>query len=186
MNEFKGIKHNPPKVNLFFNWYENAERQSEIDQCLTLNRKLFDNVILIPDRPTFTQMFERSKDYPDDINCFCNSDVFFKDLTHLHTIKPNECFAITRDDLVKSNYASCSQDAWIFRGVIKHIDAPFPLGFWGSDNRLAYEIKKAGYEVKNPCLSIRIIHLHKVDNRNQKRTKDNTVPPPYHLIPPTK
>ena len=183
MAKFTGIKHGC--TNLFFNWYEAKERQTEIDNSLFMNRKVFDRVILVNGRPTFSELFELSKQYPNDINCFCNSDVYFTDIKHLHNIKQDECFAITRDDLRNTQYASGSQDAWIFRGVVNPIDAPFTAGKWGSDNRLAYEIKRAGYKITNPSYSINLVHLHAVDNRNHTRTKQNTVPPPYLLIPST-
>ena len=177
------------KVNLFFNWYENHDRQHEIDTCLNNNKKVFDRVLIIKGRPTFLQLFELSKAYPDDINCFCNSDIYFDSVSFLHTIKENECYALCRHDIkdgvpVFANRPD-AQDAWIFRGVIKPIDANFTMGLWGCDNRLAYEIKRAGYSLKNPSLSIKIIHLHAIDDRNHKRDLYNTVPGPYFTLHPT-
>lgn len=178
------------KTNLFFNWYPCPARQHEIDSCLENNRKVFDNVIVIEGRPTFAQLFELTKQFPNDINCFSNSDIYFQDTSLLHNINENECYALCRWDQRSAgirffNHAD-SQDAWIFRGTIKPINAHFTMGFWGCDNRLAYEIKEAGYDIKSPSLSIKIIHLHAVDNRNHQRTKDNTIPGPYLTLIPTK
>lgn len=184
--EFKGVKQDKAKVNLFFNWYENESRQHEINKCLRINKKLFDNVIIVDGRPTFQELFELTKSYPNDINCFCNSDIHFIDLTLLHTIKPNECYALTRDDLRFTQHAKGSQDAWIFRGEIKEIKARLTTGKWGCDNHLAWLIQNAGYGMSNPCLSIEIKHLHAVDDRQHSREENNTVPAPYLLIPPTK
>lgn len=181
--EYKGISHN--KVNLFFNWYEDPLRQHEIDECLSINKLLFDRVIIVEGRPTFKELFELSKQYPNDINCYCNSDIYFTDLTRIKQIKPNECFAITREDLINNPNGPGSQDAWIFRGEIKPIESNFTMGMWGCDNRVAHEIKKAGYDIKNPALSVKLIHLHKEDKRNYKRTEQNTVPPPYLTLPLT-
>lgn len=183
--EFKGIKQ---CVNLFFNHYQNPSRQHEIDACLSLNRKVFDRVILVPDRPTFSQLFELTKDFPDDINCFCNSDIYFPDVSKLKEIKHNECYALTRWDIVNGREKFFgrrdSQDAWIFRGTVKPITANFTMGKWGADNHIAWLITNAGYALKNPSLSIKIIHLHEKDERQHLRTANNTVPPPYHLIEP--
>ncbi len=68
--------------------------------------------------------------------------------------------------------------------MVKNIDANFTAGLWGCDNRLLYEIEKAGYKVSNPSLSIVTVHLHEIDNRNPQRTNINTVPPPYKTITP--
>lgn len=183
---FKGVPDYKPKVNLFFNHYINETRQHEIDECLEKNRLVFDRVIIVPGRPTFSELFNLSKEFPDDINCYCNSDIYYDASTiHLmHRIKKDECYAVTREDLRHTNEARGSQDAWIFRGAIKPINAEFTMGLWGCDNHIAHLIKQAGYSVKNPCLSIKIIHLHKVDNRDYKRTPKNTVPPPYLLLDP--
>lgn len=177
---------------LFFNWYESPTRQHEIDYCLEHNKKVFDRVEIVEGRQTFESLFRLSEDYPLDINCFCNSDIYFKPETFhlLNHIKENECYALTRYDLKDGNEVFFgrrdSQDAWVFRGEIKSIDAPFTAGKWGCDNKLAHEIKKSGYKITNPSLDIKIIHLHEIDNRDNVRTKENTVPPPYLLIHPSK
>lgn len=179
------------KVNLFFNHYqdESIQRQHEIDACLKKNREVFDNVILVPGRPTFAELFELTKDYPDDINCFCNSDIYFTDISMMPVLKENECWALTRWNAKDGNYVffgrSDSQDAWVFKGVVKPINANFTQGKWGCDNRLAYEIEKAGYKVSNPSLSVKTIHLHAVDRRKYKRTEDNSVSQPYLILEPT-
>lgn len=183
---YKGIIE--PKVNLFFNWYESPTRQHEIDECLHKNKELFDEVIVVYGRPTFKELFELTKEYPNDINCFCNSDIYLTDLTRIKQIKANECYAVTRADLLNDPNAVGSQDAWVFKGVIKPIDADFTLGKWGSDNRVAYEIQKAGYDIKNPSLSINLVHLHEIDNRiwNPEERKRNTIKPPYLTLQPIK
>lgn len=179
---YKGVIE--PKINLFFNWYESTTRQHEIDLCLLKNKSIFNNVIIVHGRPTFKELFELTKDYPNDINCFCNSDIYFTSLKRIKQIKANECFAITRADLINNVNASGSQDAWVFKGVVKPIDANFPLGFWGSDNRIAHEIKQAEYNIINPCLSINLVHLHEDDSRNYTRTEHNTIKPPYLTLHP--
>lgn len=177
------------KTNLFFNFYKDNARQHEIDYCLKQNEKVFDRVVIVQGRPTFSQLFELTKQYPNDINCFCNSDIFFTEIESLKSIKENECYALARWDL-KGNMPYFinrvdSQDAWVFKGVVNNVEANFTMGKWGCDNRLAYEIQKAGYKVTNPSLSIKTIHVHAIDNRNHKRTEQNTIPPPYLTIKPS-
>lgn len=175
-------------VNLFFNHYKSIDRQHEIDECLEMNRKVFDNVIIFSERLTFYEMFNLSKKYPNDINVFCNSDIYFTDSEILKTIKPNQCYALTRwnktSEGIKFFDRKDSQDAWVFRGVVKDMPVNFTPGLWGCDNRLVHELQRAGYEVLNPSLSIKTIHLHESDNRNQERTPENTVPPPYKTLIP--
>ena len=173
------------KTNLFFNYYQAGDRQHEIDKCLEMNKLVFDEVIIVEGRPTFSELFALTKDYPNGINCFCNSDCYFKDTSLLQRIENNDCYALTRDDMLfvpKIN--SQSQDAWCFKGVIKNIEIPYTQGLWGIDNRIAHEIKEAGYNITNPSLSIPIIHVHAVDNRDYKRTPENTIPPPYLMLKP--
>ncbi|WP_288983724.1 hypothetical protein [uncultured Flavobacterium sp.] len=173
-------------INLFFNYYQSDSRQHEIDECLRMNKLVFDNVILVHDRPTFNDLFKLSENYPNDINCYCNSDCYFESTKLLLKIKENECYALTRNDLAKNNRINFqSQDAWCFNGVVKNVNADFPQGKWGCDNRLAYELKEAGYSLINPCKQINLIHLHAIDNRDNKRTNLNTVPPPYHFVHPS-
>ena len=173
------------KTNLFFNYYEDKDRQKEIDYCLEKNKLAFDNVIIVKGRPTFNELFALTKDYPNDINIFCNSDICFLNIDLLPLIEANECWALTRYEPTGFYNRADSQDAWIFRGVVKNIDANFTMGKWGCDNRLAFEIQKAGYKISNPSLSIKTMHLHAVDNRNHKRTPENTIPPPYLTLKPT-
>jgi hypothetical protein len=177
-------------INLFFNYYKSAERQKEIDLCLKKNKEVFDRVIVFEGKHTFEKMFSFSENYPDDVNVFCNSDIYFLNTQYINNIKPNECYALTRWNKEGGNInffnRKDSQDSWVFRGVVKNIKANFYTGMWGCDNRLLHEIQKAGYKTLNPSLSIITVHVHEKDNRVYDRTKENTVPPPYVRIDPCK
>jgi spore maturation protein CgeB len=100
----------------------------------------------------------------------------------------NKCFALTRYDLQEDgNYKfherKDSQDTWIFKGHInKNINGNFCLGTRGCDNKIAYEIAKAGYEITNPCLTIKSYHLHFSQLRNH-REGEVTNKPPYKTLP---
>ena len=175
-------------VNLFFNWYEHIERQHEIDLCLQKNKEVFDNVIVVEGRPTFSELFALTNDYPNDVNCFCNSDIYFPSTEILNKIKYNECWALSRYDIIKRKEVLFarrdSQDSWIFRGVVKNVVADFTKGKWGCDNRLAYEIQKSGYNIHNPSMTVKTIHVHSSNKRNHVRTSENVVPPPYLVLDP--
>jgi hypothetical protein len=176
------------KVNLFFNHYRSDSRQKEIGLCLKKNKEVFDRVIVFDGRHTFNQIFKMSEGFPDDINVFCNSDIYFKEIENLKGIKENEAYALTRWDQKGKQLTffnrSDSQDAWVFKGSVNKMNANFFPGMWGCDNRLAYEILRVGYKLTNPSLSIVTVHVHELDERNQERTKENTVPQPYYLLNP--
>lgn len=76
-----------------------------------------------------------------------------------------------------------SQDAWCFVPPIAVENAEFPLGADACDNRFAWELRRAGLRVRNPCRQIRVLHP-----RHDDSTRDWTlrprVPSPYLLIPP--
>lgn len=179
------------KVNLFFNYYKSQERQSDIDYCLKKNMKVFDNVFVIYGRPTFNYIFNKMREFPNDVNVFCNADIYFEkeSVELLKGIKENECYALTRYNQNGSNLEFFgrpdSQDSWVFKGAPKEkLNADYTHGKWGADNRIAHDIKKAGYEITNPSLTIKTIHVHPIDNRDQTRTKENTIPPPYLSLKP--
>ncbi|WPT11388.1 hypothetical protein PSENEW3n2_00000826 [Picochlorum sp. SENEW3] len=57
------------------------------------------------------------------------------------------------------------------------------LGKPGIDNRLAYELLKAGYQVSNPSKSITSWHVHGTNIRDYSHL--DVVPPPYAIVYPT-
>lgn len=175
--------------NFYFD--SNPERQKEIEECFARNSSLseLDSFLPIysPHRLTFQDFFVRinAMSENDDINIIANSDVYFDSTIQLaEKIKNNECYALSRWDVqsdgsIKHFARSDSQDVWIFRGPIKNISADFFLGYRGCDNRLAFEISKAGYKISNPSLSIRAYHLHLTCVRNYTMTKEFLIPGPY-------
>ena len=84
-----------------------------------------------------------------------------------------------------------SQDTWVFNGNERLDfvqDINFTMGLAGCDNRLAFELQKAGFEVLNPSRSVYSFHLHNTPIRtNADHTGKQIViiPPPYLLLPPT-
>lgn len=137
-------------------------------------------------------------DRPNDINIISNADIIFDEsLSHLNKLGANDCWALSRWEM-KADYTKHpqqiqvygdSQDVWIFRGKIKKLDkADFPLGMMGCDNRIAYEIHKAGYNITNPSRSVFTWHLHNSGVRGYNpsvRNEHTVVSQPYHYIKPT-
>ncbi len=166
-------------------------RRHEIEFCLKRNREsgYFKNVITVNHKPTFAELFEITRASPDDINIISNTDIFFDNtINEVKNITSREAWALTRWNYLGDNRAEFfnrhdSQDVWIFRGAVrKETDGKYGMGVAGCDNRLAFELKKAGYLVRNPSLSIRAYHYH----LSEVRTFDwnDKVPEPYLFLPP--
>lgn len=199
VNEYKSKairgEYELKKINLFVQVYnaENLARQKELDTCLKINKELnvngvpYLNVIEIKERLTFAQMFELTKEYPNDINIIANSDIYFNE-TILQTrfMDAKDCYALTRWDYGHGKavlfYRKDSQDVWVFNGVANVNGGNYHLGKAGCDNRIAKEILDSGYSISNPSKSIHAIHLHESNYRTYK--PQDKVEEPYHFIFP--
>jgi hypothetical protein len=189
-------------INLYVNYYDekNSKRRKEIDICVghNLNNPLI-NVVLFESqkRLKFSDYFRFISLYTSDkdVNIIANLDIYFDETIKLCSkmMTANDFYALSRWDVNSKgenarhwNRAE-SQDAWIFRGKPKSINADFCLGLRGSDNKIAYEAKEAGYCVTNPSSSIKCYHMHSSRIRNYSlRSQHDKVPPPYLTVNPTK
>ena len=191
------ILENEMKINLFTSYFEsgNADRQAELDLCMEKNEnnEFINRIFTISRfRPTFSDFFRYIKAYskPGEINIIANSDIYFDaTLQILESLyNKNLCLALSRSDLIcgelKPWHSRDSQDAWIFFGKPRNIYGDFYLGKPGSDNRIAYEINKAGYQVINLCKTITIIHVHETQLKSYVRSDEHTVLAPYLLLEP--
>lgn len=177
---------------VYVNVYEASteERKKELDECLWQNKNNphISKVVELTGRPTYQDYFNLFEE--DKVNVIVNSDIFFDETAQLlKGIKSYQCYALTRYDWNGNGHAtfmnrSDSQDAWVFRGKVKKIQyADFPLGVPGCDNRIAHEIKKAGYQLTNPSKSIHALHYHTSQVRNYT-SQTPAIPQPYHYVQP--
>jgi hypothetical protein len=150
--------------------------------------------IKVNTRPTFNDFFriinQNTGNY--DINIIANSDIFFDESLQYvsHYKNGNLVFALTRWNMERMGLKLqdtyfYSQDSWIFFGRIFNINGDFSIGMVGCDNKLAYEIKNANYKIKNPSLTIRSIHSHKISFKNsyQSNVPDRISPPYFYPLP---
>lgn len=200
------------KINLFTSYFEsgNEARQAELDLCLreNTNNRLINKIYLTNEgnrrfgrkikvisktRPTFSDFFKSINIFSgqEDVNIIANSDIYFNSsLLMLESLyEENTCFALSRSDLIRGElktwHSPDSQDAWIFFGKIKKdIYGDFLLGKPGCDNRIAYEIQKAGYKIINLCKTITIIHVHCSQIKSYYKGGPDTVSPPYLPLHP--
>ncbi len=140
------------------NYYKdkNEARQLEIDKCLEYNvanphitkivllveteaRPTIESkkieVVRVPNRPTFTELFETGNDFSsvNDVIIISNSDIYFdKTIALANEIGENECYALSRWNMVNGElvpfHHSDSQDTWIMRNPIKEVKVDFTLG----------------------------------------------------------
>lgn len=199
------------RVCLFTNWYKakDVERNTENETCLRINleNSIIHKVYLLCEdgrdfpvhekiigirgsRATYNSFFKAMNESNPDVSIIANSDIYFDEtLGYLNFFKKGNCYALTRWDVVDGNSAffdrQDSQDVWIFKGTVE-VNAPFESGRLGCDNRIAYELKQAGYVVTNPSRTIKVHHLHsEVRTENENHDKRETIPPPYEYVTPT-
>jgi hypothetical protein len=153
-------------------------------------------IISIKERPTYQDFInhinQNGKD--QDIHIIANTDIYFDtDIAVLHQLNlDNTCLALSRWDTTETKNPKLynhndSQDIWIFKGPIhQDLNADFPLGVPRCDNRLMYELEKAGYSVLNPAFSIKSYHIHKGQRALVYTEDDNVykIPPPYRYTYP--
>jgi len=100
--------------------------------------------------------------------------------------------ALSRYDIASDGHirfneflAPWSQDVWIFKNPVPDNAiqySNFLMGLLGCDNRIAFEWKRAGLTVLNPCSVIITRHLHASEKRNY--TKDTAVRGEYASVTP--
>jgi hypothetical protein len=157
-------------------------------------------VVNIGRRPTFKDFFDyiSTEEFSESINIVANTDIFFLNMQqidrNLHRlVRGSSCFALTRYDYHHNRPSDLfdrpdSQDTWVFNGnkwldAVQNVD--FTAGTAGCDNKLAYELSQAGFEVLNPSRTIQTFHLHDVNIRTYIGENIYRIPPPYKLLPPT-
>ncbi len=150
--------------------------------------------IAVSRRPSYEDYFRiiNERSGPDDIHIIANTDIFFDErigvLHHLNWA--DTCLALTRwnvreDASVALFERNDSQDVWVFKGPVKPVTGDFPIGVPFCDNRILYELLRAGYRVLNPAFSIRCYHLHAgVRQEYDKATLQVYVEEPYRYLFP--
>jgi len=151
-------------------------------------------------RPNFKDFFDFicTEEFSNSVNVVSNTDIFFLNMQQIDNnmhrlVKGKSCFALTRYDYHINRPSDLfdrpdSQDTWVFNGnerleLVKNVD--FSMGIAGCDNRLAHELKEAGFEVFNPSRTIQTFHYHDVPLRTYLDNNTVRIQPPYLLLPPT-
>lgn len=135
-------------------------------------------VVPIDRRPVYRDFFDLAREECiGHAVAIANSDIYFDETLALaERVQPGELWCLTRYNVQEggdisleaaSGKAGSSADAWIFRSPLK----PFAgddtmLGVNGCDNYIAYKAYRAGIDLRNPCLSLIVRHLHRSAERN--------------------
>ncbi len=146
----------------------------------------------VVDRPTYQYLFDIGESLiSEGLIIVANSDIFIEEEAirlSLENLEENQMYALSRWDLnslmeAKPYDSWDSQDTWIFKNTILQGHYDIKLGIPGCDNRIAYELQEAGYEVLNPSRSVRTYHYH-ISNFRSYREIDR-LEGEYHFIHPT-
>jgi hypothetical protein len=169
-----------------------------IDPTIVFNPKI--RVSYTRKRPTYWDAFKAAWKYKKRIFnrkksllIVCNSDIYISSdsINKMYCrVNKKTCLALSRwNAFVTENLTidyelfnrRDSQDTWVFFNSIKKGRYRIPIGIQGCDNRIAKELTRAGYDVKNPSLTIVTNHLHLSEVRtytdSSKRIKG-----PYFLV----
>jgi hypothetical protein len=195
---------------------KNPIRQAELDYCLKQNidNPFIDRIMIFAEsslpftsekvqiisdkRPTYNDKFNAINHYivsPIEISIVANSDIYFDEtLKELQSMLNGRfCYALSRYDVKPDSepvlhQEKFSQDTWIFCGKVKPIKfGAFHLGVPGCDNRIAWELNRAGYILKNPASKIKTYHYHPSDLHTYHDEKGENikylyVPKPYLFV----
>jgi hypothetical protein len=147
-------------------------------------------------RPTYQDFFQWICEVagPDDISIIANTDICVDDsVSLLERVdwSGKVALALSRWDVASDGRIRLfdrgdSQDCWIFRGPVTGVNGNFPLGVYDCDNKIAWELQRAGYRVLNPALSLRTYHHHQCGYRSyeQKPAPDYGIRPPFLYVEP--
>lgn len=150
------------------------KRIAEMERCRNKNDEnfLIDRIHRHEGNLSFTQVLAwmNQECLCGDIAILMTPDTYLDEtVLHAREVSESECFVITRWEeevdgslsRMTDEEASTCQDGFIVRAPVRPVgDMPYGFGVAGGEGRLAYEMKKAGYTVTNPSLSIRFIHVH--------------------------
>ena len=187
--------------NLFLQYFEseNVNRRIEFNHCIKRNIEnilinrvyiLIENVdisnplfqsekvtiLVVNKRLTYRETINYINRYSnvDDINMFCNLDIYFDEsIINFDLIDNNTFIALTRWDVnlvthsIKFFNRKDSQDSWIWKGHLNldKFNLNYYLGTKGCDNAICGEFYENGFKVCNPSLKIKTYHLHNLNNR---------------------
>lgn len=191
MNEYKkciekNLKH--PLIDVIHVVYDTNNDDKDIEKNELHNFLVSKNIPITycTGRPTYQFCFQIAQEsYTDYTIIVSNADIYFNEtLKHLRDYDLTGKFlALTRWDERSDNklvpYRRIgrrdtidSQDAWIFELPLPEFEkTDIHMGVPRCDNEIAYQAKKTGLQVINPCKTIQCIHVHRSQVRHYGRRR---------------
>lgn len=146
-------------------------------------------IVRLEKRPTYRDWIEMTKNmHLEGVTILCNSDIYFDDsiLLALDVLKSKNTFlSLSRWELIKGKHIlhpnpHWSQDVWgvncdneyepeMLQGL------EFPMGVPRCDNKIAYLFGVRGWDIKNPCKSLKSIHVHETELRTYHKKLDTRI-----------
>ena len=133
-----------------------------------------------PEQPLYKDLFLHANRLCSGQLCMvCNADIYLRqdfpidDVQRCLEADPNKVFALTRYENeamfgpLIDDYRG-SHDAFVFKAPLKQdfVDAvDHKQNCYQSENIVIHELKRAGYDVRNPCKSCHIFHRHEAEFR---------------------
>lgn len=165
------------KSSHFYHFFENEELHQYCNKL---------NFIYLNQMPTYKNWLEHSA-----LNCisiFSNADIYFdKSINKIskYLAKPNNIICLSRhEDLLDSTKLHSnphwSQDAWAINGNhIQNISflpkLNIPTGQFRCDNKFAYLMSIYGWNLYNPCNTVKCYHKHQSNVRTYNPIEINNI-----------
>ncbi len=138
-------------------------------------------IVYVDGRPSYGFCFDlANKIFPDSKVILSNADIYFNETLNLLSDYDltNKFLAITRWAILEDGRIEpyvdkqgkpniFSQDTWIFKTPLKKFkNDAIEIGVPACDGRIAFQARKEGLQILNPCLSVQCCHLHASEIRN--------------------
>ena len=154
--------------------YDKA-RDDDDNKLLQVLKSKHVSLTYVTGRPTYSFCFKLANEhYPNKKIILSNADIYFNDTLLLlqEYDLTNKFLVLTRWNVQKNGKMQLqparrgrdniwSQDSWFFQTPLRDfIDDTIQLSTINCDTWIAYQAKKVGLVVINPCLDIQCCHLH--------------------------
>lgn len=167
-----------PIVTKFFIFFEKESDMALIPDHKKIVKKFY------PERVTYGWWLKETNKLPSgSLSVFINSDIYLTDsvrhlILHKQAMIREKIFvALTRynpegEEFKLNEHPHWTQDMWAvvkpFEGFPTALvqEASFELGQPGCDNKIAYVMHSYGFNVSNPCGSVKTIHLQADEKRD--------------------
>lgn len=147
------------------------------------------------DRQRFADLiaWAASESNADDLTVIANGDITIPRNTLEEisaAILPDEAYCLARWNVYEKSEPKLydrdfTQDTWIVRGKPRRVGGDFIFGVPHCDNRIAWELERAGYRVSNPSRTFRTFHIHASRMRTPTNCRRFGAPRPYLYIAPS-